>query len=256
MAELIPKEALEAAMTAQLAALQEKSLPILLAELQLLPQITRNIASQLIINQVAFEQQELDMVNTQISQGLPLAPEQILANPVETINQAPDNLKPIMTGRYRELQLRKLMLDTYQDLIDPYFLERRPALEKIVYGVIRVSSPGVADELYLRLIDGDESFGEVAQRYSEGDERYTKGLVGPVPVVQVHPTIQKALTALAVEEIHPPIQVDQWYLIISLIHTQPARMTDETRIQLMRELYEKDLEISIKNCMETLIQNA
>ena len=256
MAELIPKEALEAAMTAQLAALQEKSLPILLAELQLLPQITRNIASQLIVNQVAFEQQELDMVNTQISQGLPLTPEQILSNPVETINQAPDNLKPIMTGRYRELQLRKLMLDTYQDLIDPYFLERRPALEKIVYGVIRVSSPGVADELYLRLIDGDESFGEVAQRYSEGDERYTKGLVGPVPVVQVHPTILKALTALAVEEIHPPIQVDQWYLIISLIHTQPARMTDETRIQLMRELYEKDLETSIKNCMETLIQNA
>ena len=63
MAELIPKEALEAAMTAQLAAMQEKSLPTLLVELQLLPQIIRNIASQLIVNQVAFAQQEMDMVN-------------------------------------------------------------------------------------------------------------------------------------------------------------------------------------------------
>ena len=256
MAELIPKEALEAAMTAQLAAMQEKSLAVLLAELQLLPQIIRNIASQLIINQVAFGQQDLDMVNKQISQGLPLTPEAILANPIDTINQAPDNLKPVMTGRYREMQLRKLILDTYQDLIDPYFLERRAALEKVVYAVIRVSSPGVADELYLRLIDGDETFGEVAQRYSEGDERYTKGLVGPVPILQVHPAIQKALTALAVEEVHPPIQVDQWYLILSLVHTQPARMTDETRMQLMRELYEKDLEATIKNCVETLVQAA
>ena len=64
------------------------------------------------------------MVNKQISQGLPLAPEAILANPIDTINQALENLKPIMTGRYREMQLRKLILDTYQDMIDPYFLER------------------------------------------------------------------------------------------------------------------------------------
>ena len=124
MAELIPKEALEAAMTAQLAAMQEKSLPTLLVELQLLPQIIRNIASQLIVNQVAFAQQEMDMVNKQISQGLPIPPEAILADPIDTINQALENLKPIMTGRYREMQLRKLILDTYQDMIDPYFLER------------------------------------------------------------------------------------------------------------------------------------
>ena len=256
MAELIPKEALEAAMTAQLTAMQEKSLATLLAELQLLPQIIKNIASQLIINQVGFEQQEMDMVNKQISIGLPIPPEAILASPVDTINQAPDNLKQVMAGRYRELQLRKLIQDKYQDLIDPYFLERRAALEKVVYAVIRVSSPGVADELYLRLIDGDGTFGEVAQRYSEGDERYTKGLVGPVPALQVHPAIQKALQALAVEEIHPPIQVDQWFLILSLVHTQPARMTDETRMQLMRELYEKDLEATVKTCMEGLLQNA
>ena len=124
MAELIPKEALEAAMTAQLAAMQEKSLAVLLVELQLLPQIIRNIASQLIVNQVAFAQQEMDMVNKQISQGLPIPPEAILADPIDTINQALENLKPIMTGRYREMQLRKLILDTYQDMIDSYFLER------------------------------------------------------------------------------------------------------------------------------------
>jgi parvulin-like peptidyl-prolyl isomerase len=256
MAELIPKEALEAAMTAQLAAMNEKSLPALLVELQLLPQIIRNIASQLIVNQVAFEQQEIDMVNKQISQGLPIPPEDLLSNPIDTINQSPENLKPIMTGRYREMQLRKLILDTYQDVIDPYFLERRTALEKVVYAVIRVSSLGVADELYLRLIDGEESFEEIAQRYSEGDERYTKGLVGPLPMLQVHPAIQKALLVLAVEEVHPPIQVEKWYLILSLVHIQPARMNDETRMLLMRELYEKDLELIIKNCVESLIQSA
>lgn len=255
MTELIPSETLHAAITAQLNAMQEKTIATLLTELGALPQIVKNTASQLIINQIAFQQQEVDMVNKQMTEGLSLSPENIHANPIDTINQAPDNIKPILISRYRELQLRKLLNDSYQDIVDPYFLERRAALEKVVYGVIRVSSPGVADELYLRLIDGDITFGELAQRFSEGDERYTKGLVGPIPLLQVHPAIQKALTAISAEEIHPPIQVDKWFLILSLVHTQPARMTDEIRIQLMRELYEKDLEISIKNCIEKLLVN-
>lgn len=255
MTELIPSGTLHAAITAQLNSMQEKTIATLLAELGALPQIIKNIANQLIIGQIVFDQQEIDIVNKQMAEGLPLPPEKIFVNPIDTINQAPENIKPILVSRYRELQLRKLINSTYEAIVDPYFLERRAALEKIVYGVIRVSSPGVADELYLKLIDGDITFGDLAQRYSEGDERYTKGLVGPIPLLQVHPAIQKALTAISAEEIHPPIQVDKWFLILSLVHTQPARMTDETRIQLMRELYEKDLEILIKNCIEHLLEN-
>lgn len=255
MTELIPSETLHAAITAQLNSLQEKKIASLLAELGALPQIIKNIANQLIIGQIVFDQQEIDMVNKQIAEGLPLPPDKIFSNPIDTINHAPENIKPILVSRYRELQLRKLINSTYQEIVDPYFLERRAALEKIVYGVIRVSSPGVADELYLRLIDGDITFGDLAQRYSEGDERYTKGLVGPLPLLQVHPAIQKALTTISTEEIHPPVQVDKWFLILTLVHTQPARMTDETRIQLMRELYEKDLEILIKNCIDHLLEN-
>ena len=47
--------------------------------------------------------------------------------------------------------------------------------------------------LFLR-IDGSESdFGDLAAQYSEGPERNTKGIIGPVPMTQAHPAVAELL---------------------------------------------------------------
>lgn len=246
-------KALQDSVQSLLAEMESKPLLHLLNELQLLPQLVKNTASQLILESVCLEPFEYQTVNQQLILNLPIQNAALSLHPLDLISQAPDQAKPVMLARYRELLLRKYIQSTYADLVDPYFLERRAALERVVYGVIRVSSPGVADELYLRLLDGDANFADLAYHYSQGDERFTKGLVGPVPVPQVHPALQNVLTKLSVDEVHAPIQIDNWYLIVTLIHTQPARMTDDIRLQLLRELFDKDLMAYTTNCIQTLL---
>ena len=253
MPTFLPEQALQDAVLKILDEMKTKQLELLLNELQLLPQIVKNCLTQLILDTVSFESDELQVVNKQLTLNLPVDGIDLGSQPTQLIQQASDQAKPVMIARYRELLLRKYIQTTYNDFVDPYFLERRAGLERVVYGVIRVSSPGVADELYLRILDGDAVFADLAQHYSQGDERFTKGLVGPVPLLQVHPTIQTILARLSIDEVHAPVQIDNWFLIIMLIHTQPARMTDDMRTLLMRELFEKDLKQKTDSCIESLL---
>ena len=47
-------------------------------------------------------------------------------------------------------------------------LERRAGLERLVYRVLRLRDQGVAEELYLSLLEGESSFAELATRFSKG----------------------------------------------------------------------------------------
>lgn len=253
MVVLVPEHALRDSVLTLLAEMKSKPLELLLNEFQLLPQIVKNTLTQSLLESTTFDPDEFEAVNQQLTQNLPVDGASLKVPPSELIERAQEQAKAIMVSRYRELLLRKYIQTQYTDFVDPYFLERRAALERVVYGVIRVSSPGVADELYLRMLDGDASFADLAHHYSQGDERFTKGLVGPVPFPQVHPTIQNVLSRISPDEVHSPVQVDNWFLIITLIHTQPARMTDDVRLQLMRELFEKDLMVQTKSCIDQIL---
>ena len=231
-----------------------KSIPIakVLHEHNVLQKLIMESANKLIFADYKLESSELNNACKTILKGLPISQE--YNNPEEIIKNAPDNQKQILKLRYQEIIFKSYLDKKYSDLVDPYFLERRAALERVVYGVIRVSSPGIADELFLRIIDSDSTFGNVAMQYSEGDEKLTKGMVGPVELPKVLPQIRQALERLSLEEIHPPIKVDRWYLILKLVHKQPARMNANTRYQLMKELYEQDLGKLTSSCIKDILE--
>lgn len=144
--------------------------------------------------------------------------------------------------RWDQIRLQKWMEETYRDRLEPYFLERREDLEQVVYGMIRLRNQGAAEELYLRLLDDQADFGDLAREHSLGDERFTRGLVGPMRISQPHPSIRAVLQTLAVGELHPPLQVDNWILLLRMEHRQPARLTDSTMQQLCEELLQKELD--------------
>jgi parvulin-like peptidyl-prolyl isomerase len=158
------------------------------------------------------------------------------------IANLPDPLKLGMGQRWDQVRLQKLMETRYQERLEPYFLERRKDLEQVVYGLIRLHNQGAAEELYLRLIDDKADFSELARRHSLGEERFSHGLVGPMLISQPHPTIRAVLESLQVGEVHAPFRVDSWVLLVLLEHRQPARLNDATRIQLLQELLQQELD--------------
>lgn len=205
----------------------------------LLQRMAREAALAATVSGVTFSDDEHPAVIVRLWEGLEVDPPLKLHGDWLSLVPAPQ--QAVVLQRWQELRLQKYMDLTYSHRIDAYFLERRAELERVVYGMIRVRNQGAAEELYLRLIDDSADFTQLACAYSLGDERYTHGLVGPMPIGQPHPSIRQALSPLAVGDIAPPLRIDDWVLILRMEHREPASLNEATRQQLTTELFEADI---------------
>jgi hypothetical protein len=146
-------------------------------------------------------------------------------------------------GRRWQQRLLALAIEArYGERLEAHYLSRRPQLDQVVFRMMRLEQLGLAEELYLSLIDDGASFGELAERHGLGEERHTRGLVGPLPLDQPHPRIRMVLSQLGEGEVAPPFQVEGTVLLLRLDKRVPARLTPAIRERLLAELMEADLE--------------
>ena len=134
----------------------------------------------------------------------------------------------------------------YGHQVEPFFLERRTALEQVVFSLLRLEHLHAAEELYLRLSDDGADFGQLARSFSLGQERLSGGLVGPMAVGQLHPRIAAALGRLQPGQVHPPVDVEPYQLVLRLEHREPACLSDALRQQLLNELLERELASTVE----------
>jgi parvulin-like peptidyl-prolyl isomerase len=209
--------------------------------------ILRQLAQQAVINHlreaVSFSPEEQHTLIERLWEGVSLPKPQQLSP--HWLSELPPEWQPPLQKRWDQIRIQKWLDDTYTDEVESYFLERRVELEQVVYAMIRLRHQGTAEELYLRLLDDGADFAELALKYSLGDERYTDGLVGPMAVGKPHARIRAALSKLTVGELHPPILVENWILLLRLVHRLPATLNDATRASLQQELLQRDLEIIV-----------
>ena len=119
------------------------------------------------------------------------------------------------------------------------FLAKKEHLDQIVYSLIRVKDALLARELYLR-IDGNEAdFNDLAARFSEGDERNRKGIVGPLPLAKAHPILAERLRTTKPGRLLEPFQVEDWWLIVRVERFEPSRFEKETAMKMARELFQE-----------------
>ena len=109
----------------------------------------------------------------------------------------------------------------YAHALDSCFDQRRGELERVVLSLIRLDSSEVAEELYLRLLDDGADFG------------------------QLHGALQRLIATLPAGELHPPVVVDDWVLLVKLEERLPVELEGRLRDQLLQELFEADLEATL-----------
>lgn len=214
----------------------------LLDRLQALKPIARELLIAQLLDSVSFHPDEHPALIQQLWKGLSCEPPSSLDSEEQWLKGAPESSHSALRERYTALKMQKVFERQYGDQVEPYFLKRRADLEQVVYAIIRVESQGVAEELYLSLLDDEHDFGVLAEQYSTGEERYTRGLVGPMLVTQPHPQIRKALSALKVGELHAPIRLDRWFLLLKLEHRLTARLDEAQRQKLLQEMFEQGLD--------------
>ena len=74
----------------------------------------------------------------------------------------------------------------------------------------------LARELYLRIEGNEANFGDLAETCSEGPERKSKGIIGPVSLTQAHPILAEVLRTTKPGELKHPFQLGEWWLVLRL----------------------------------------
>lgn len=132
------------------------------------------------------------------------------------------------------------------------FLERKSLLDRVIYRVIAVEHQGLAREVFLRANESEEPFISLVDRFSQGPERSTNGLVGPLPVGSCHPVIATQLRHLTPGSISAPFRINRWWLILQLESLVPARLDEQLVKQLSMELFDTWLNACIHSVLSSV----
>jgi len=150
---------------------------------------------------------------------------------------------PLETEDLREIARRQLRIEIFKERewkheLPAHFLKRKAALDQVVYSLLRLRSLAEAKEALARITSGEAVFGDLAATHSHGPERHTRGLLGPSPLGAIHPELRQILTSLQPAELHGPVKVAEWVVLLRLEKLLPVRFGDPAvRAQLLNELF-------------------
>lgn len=125
----------------------------------------------------------------------------------------------------------------YRHKAEAHFLSRKNQLDRIVYSLLRVKDPYLAQELYLRIEAREASFADLAAIYAEGPEKTTNGIVGPVPLTKAHPLLAEKLRISEEGILLSPFQISEWWLVTRLESYTPACFDEATAEKMSEELF-------------------
>jgi parvulin-like peptidyl-prolyl isomerase len=123
-------------------------------------------------------------------------------------------------------------------LLESHFLKRKGQLDQVVYSLIRTKNKGIAEELYFRLEEQEQTFAELACEYSQGSEAQAGGIIGPVELGSIHPSLAQLLSISQPGQLWRPMPLGEWLLIVRLEKLIPVQLDELMRQRLLRELFE------------------
>ncbi len=207
----------------------------LLAGYQMLPQLCRLLIIDRAIAGVQLTPEEKANTIEQFYQKNQLTTPSSISAALEQLCLTQTQLEENAT---RELRIEKFKQATWGQKLEPYFLQYKGQLDKVIYSLIRTQDKEIAQELYFRIKAGEQSFAECASIYSQGQEAQTGGLLGPVPLGQPHSAIAQKLAISQPGQLWPPMQLDNWVVIIKLEKLIPAQLDDAMRSMLLNHFFE------------------
>ena len=81
--------------------------------------------------------------------------------------------------------------------------------------------------------------GAIVGRMDLIHRKHTKGIVGPVPMSQAHPTVAELLRTTKPGVLHGPMLVGDWWIVLRLETYTPASFDEAMAERLSRELFDQ-----------------
>jgi parvulin-like peptidyl-prolyl isomerase len=211
----------------------------LLTQYQLVPQLVREMVIDKAIADIECTPEETKLACQLLAKEYQLSCAQMLK---EWLQKNGMEFQQFETIAVRRLKLEKFKHMKWGSDIESYFLQRKPMLNRVVFSLLRTSNLDIAQELCFRLQEKEESFAQLARKYTEGPEAETDGLVGPVELQTIYPSLAKILSSIQPQQLSPPIQIDKWIVIVRLEKLLVAKLDRPMRQRLLNELFHRWLQ--------------
>lgn len=215
--------------------IQASELIPLLASYQMLPQLLRELVIDEAITPIEISPEELAQAKQQFFNQKQLKQEADIQAWIESQGLSINQVENFIA---RQLKVEKFKQITWGQKLESYFFQSKKKLDKVVYSLLRTQDIGLAQELYFRIQAKEQSFADVAREYSQGPEAQTGGLVGPIELSTLHPTMVQVLSSSQPGQILPPARIAEWIAILRVEKFIPAQLDEPMKARLLNELFE------------------
>lgn len=222
----------------------------LLKQYGIMPQLVREVVIDYAISSIELSQDEVFAIYKRFYQEQQLNSDGDLQAWLDANRISRSSLEYTVT---RGAKLEKLK-QAWLTQIESYFIRRKAKLDRVVYSLIRVNDIGIAQELYFRIQEGEQTFQELASEYSQGSEAETGGLLGPVELATPHPALANLLATSQPGQLLPPTRLGEWFVIVRLEKLIPAKLDSPTQQRLLGELFENWLQNQIKAVLNARVE--
>ena len=152
----------------------------------------------------------------------------------------------------KTIGLRNLAIKLFKDKAKAKFLDEKHKYDVGSYSLIRVKNVYQAREIIIRIQEGEESFEDLATKYSEGPEKYNRGVVGPGPIEKASPELAKIVRGSQPGVTRGPFQIGEWVVIVRLNHLTLAKYDSRIEEKICTDLFEKYIDEKTEKLMEEL----
>ena len=162
-----------------------------MSEAQLLPQLLREIITDELIDRVARENQ-IDLTPT--SEELDrLIAEVTKIRPFQGMNS--DQITAIAA---RTIKVHKFKQAGWGHKVSSYYQAVQHQLYRLSYSILQVEDGLLAQELFFRVQSGEQSFAEIAIKYSQDTSAQSGGSIGLILSRAIDPSILQVIQPLTV----------------------------------------------------------
>ncbi len=158
-----------------------------------------------------------------------------------------DDLRILATQQQR---LQRLQRCRWDKEVEVRFLQRKPELDQVVYSLLRVDNEDLAAELHHQIAEGEADFASLAPRHASGQERHSRGQIGPISLAAGHDTLVSRLRRGRPGQLFEPFKAGDSWVVLRLEQFLPAELNEATRVRMMGELFEEWLEQRLKLLLE------
>jgi len=212
-----------------------QEIPSLLSRYQLLPQLMRGIVIDRAIGNYSCTDAEREQAIEHFER------QQHITDPESReawLKKSAMSAAQLAEVAVRSLLIEKFKQDTWGAKIESYFMNRKAAFDQVIFSLLRTSDGLLAQEIYFRILEGEQTFAEMSQQYSKGAEANTAGVVGPVPLAQLNPALAKILSISQPGQLWRPTRIENWFAIVRLEKLLPAQLNANMRQRLLNEMFE------------------